>query len=30
MNQQEHHRKIGFAEEYEIFIKYYQKTINLK
>lgn len=28
LNQAEHHRKISFAEEYETFLKYYQKTIR--
>ncbi len=28
LNQPEHHRKVSFQEEYEEFIKYYQKTIN--
>ncbi|OFX24775.1 MAG: hypothetical protein A2033_03860 [Bacteroidetes bacterium GWA2_31_9] len=28
LNQPEHHRKISFKEEYEEFIKFYQKTIN--
>ncbi len=27
-NQPEHHKKVTFAEEYEIFIKFYQKTID--
>ncbi len=27
-NQPKHHRKVSFAEEYEEFIKFYQKTIN--
>ena len=27
LNQPEHHRKITFAEEYESFIKFYQKTL---
>ena len=30
LNQGEHHRKISFAEEYERFIKFYQKTLKLK
>ncbi|MDD3437383.1 MAG: IS200/IS605 family transposase [Candidatus Gastranaerophilales bacterium] len=28
LNQPEHHRKVTFAEEYEKFIKYYEKTIQ--
>jgi len=28
LNQKEHHKKITFKEEYEKFIKYYEKTIN--
>jgi putative transposase len=28
LNQPEHHRKVTFSEEYEKFIKYYQKTIR--
>lgn len=28
LNQAEHHRKVSFAEEYETFLKYYQKTIR--
>ncbi|MEI9910614.1 MAG: IS200/IS605 family transposase [Bacteroidota bacterium] len=28
LNQPEHHRKISFAEEYEEFIKFYQKTLE--
>lgn len=27
LNQPEHHCKVSFAEEYEVFIKFYQKTI---
>jgi putative transposase len=27
LNQPEHHKKVGFAEEYDTFIKFYQKTI---
>ncbi len=27
LNQPEHHKKISFTEEYETFIKFYQKTI---
>lgn len=30
LNQPKHHRKISFTEEYEAFIKFYQKTIKLK
>lgn len=30
LNQSEHHRKVSFAEEYEMFIKFYQKTLKLK
>lgn len=30
LNQKEHHRKHTFAEEYDLFIKHYQKSINLK
>ena len=30
LNQPEHHRKYGYMEEYEAFIKFYQKTINPK
>jgi putative transposase len=30
LNQSEHHRKISFMEEYETFIKFYQKTIDPK
>jgi len=30
INQPEHHRKVSFAEEYESFIKFYQKTLQLK
>ena len=30
LNQPEHHRKISYMEEYEAFIKFYQKTINPK
>jgi putative transposase len=29
LNQREHHSKITFAEEYEEFIKFYQKTLEL-
>jgi len=29
-NQPEHHRKISYMEEYETFIKFYQKTIKPK
>jgi len=28
LNQPEHHRKVSFAEEYESFIKFYQKTLR--
>lgn len=28
-NQPEHHRKVTFAEEYDEFIKFYQKTLQL-
>ena len=28
LNQPEHHRKISFKEEYEEFIKFYQKTLH--
>jgi len=28
LNQAEHHRKISFLEEYETFIKFYQKTLQ--
>ena len=28
LNQPEHHRKVSFAEEYEEFIKFYQKTLQ--
>jgi REP element-mobilizing transposase RayT len=28
LNQKEHHKKVTFAEEYEKFIKYYEKTIQ--
>ena len=28
LNQPEHHRKISFHEEYEVFIKFYQKTLQ--
>ena len=28
LNQPEHHRKVTFAEEYEEFIKFYQKTLQ--
>lgn len=30
LNQAAHHKKISFTEEYEIFLKFYQKTIILK
>jgi putative transposase len=28
LNQPEHHRKVSFSEEYEAFIKFYQKTLH--
>ena len=28
LNQPQHHRKVSFTEEYEGFIKFYQKTLN--
>lgn len=28
LNQPEHHRKISFQEEYETFLKFYQKTLD--
>ena len=28
LNQPQHHRKVTFAEEYESFIKFYQKPLN--
>ena len=28
LNQPEHHRKVSFQEEYDKFIKFYQKTLN--
>lgn len=28
LNQQEHHRKVSFAEEYEKFLKHYQETLK--
>lgn len=28
LNQPEHHRKVSFAEEYDEFIKFYQKTLE--
>ena len=28
LNQPEHHKKISYTEEYEIFIKYYQETLQ--
>ena len=28
LNQKEHHRKVSFTEEYEEFIKHYQKTLQ--
>ncbi len=30
LNQPVHHRKISYMEEYEAFIKFYQKTISPK
>jgi REP element-mobilizing transposase RayT len=30
LNQPKHHRKVSFAEEYESFIKFYEKTLHLK
>ena len=30
LNQPQHHRKVSFSEEYESFIKFYQKTLQLK
>jgi len=30
LNQKEHHRKHSYTEEYELFIKHYQQTIDLK
>lgn len=30
LNQSKHHRKVSFAEEYEKFIKFYQKTLMIK
>lgn len=30
LNQPKHHRKVSFEEEYEAFIKFYQKTISPK
>ncbi|OGU76012.1 MAG: hypothetical protein A2W11_06345 [Ignavibacteria bacterium RBG_16_35_7] len=30
LNQPKHHRKVIFTEEYESFIKFYQKTLQLK
>ena len=30
LNQPEHHRKVSFKEEYEEFMKFYQKTIKPK
>jgi putative transposase len=29
LNQPQHHKKISFAEEYEEFIKFYQKTLDI-
>ncbi len=28
LNQPEHHRKVSFLEEYETFLKFYQKTLQ--
>lgn len=28
LNQREHHRKVSFKEEYEAFVKFYQKTLH--
>jgi hypothetical protein len=28
LNQPEHHKKVSFAEEYDEFIKFYQKTLE--
>lgn len=28
LNQPEHHRKVSFKEEYEMFIKFYQQTLQ--
>jgi hypothetical protein len=30
LNQAEHHRKVTFAEEYEAFIKFYEKGLRWK
>jgi REP element-mobilizing transposase RayT len=30
MNQKEHHKKIDYTQEYETFLKFYQKTINIQ
>jgi len=30
LNQAEHHKKVSFSEELEIFIKHYQETIRKK
>jgi len=30
LNQPNHHRKVTFAEEYDMFIKFYQKTLDRK
>jgi putative transposase len=30
LNQHKHHRKVSFAEEYESFIKFYEKTLRAK
>ena len=28
LNQKEHHKKVSFTEEYDAFLKFYQKTVN--
>ena len=30
LNQSRHHRKVSFAKEYESFVKFYQKTLQVK
>lgn len=30
LNQPKHHKKVSFAEEYESFIKFYEKTLQIK
>jgi len=30
LNQQEHHKKVDFSQEYDTFLKFYQQTINKK